>query len=60
MVTQSRRDALSAGRDAAIAARFHGAGLPANPHREGTVRNLYWQWGAERALKLIREIDRIG
>lgn len=60
MVTPLKRAALAQGRDAVIAARFHGGAEPANPHRRGSQRNLYWQWGHDRARKLLREIEAIG
>lgn len=60
MVTAFRRKALADGRDAVLAERFHGAPPPANPHPRGSRRELYWQWGHDRARKLLVEIDRIG
>jgi len=60
VVTPLKREALAQGRDAVLAARFHGGAEPANPHKRGSKRNLYWQWGHDRARKLLVEIDRIG
>jgi hypothetical protein len=59
-VVSYRQQALAAGRDAALAARFAGAPMPANPHRPGSKRALYWQWGVERADRLIDQLEEIG
>jgi len=43
------------GRDAAMQ-----GGEPYNPYRSGTQRWLYWQWGYDRATRLLAQIMEIG
>ena len=53
------RTALADGRKAALAARLKGAPA-ANPHRAGTKRHTYWNWGFERAARLLDQLEEIG
>jgi len=51
---RSQAQAMRDGRDAAM------IGSTANPHRTGTKRHNYRQWGHERTMRLLAQIQEIG
>ena len=55
----ARRIALREGREAALAP-LRGQPAPASPYRKGTKRHTWWTHGAERAARLVKEIEEIG
>lgn len=57
---RARNTALREGRDAAIVARLRSRPVPPNPYARGSKRALYYDWGAERAERLIDQIMEIG
>lgn len=56
----TRAEALARGRDALLAARVANGPSPENPYRRGTRSHRYFDWGAERAGRLLDQIMEIG
>ena len=54
------RTALREGKEAVVAARLKSAPPPQNPYSPGTKRHTYWQWGGERAARLLDQLEEIG
>ena len=56
---RGKSEALRAGRDAALA-RLRRQPALANPYRPNTKVHFYWQWGFDRADRLIEQVLEIG
>lgn len=56
MLSKINRQAKLDGATAAFLAASGRAPRPANPHPTGSKRHLFWQWGAERAERLLADI----
>lgn len=55
---RGQREAFVAGKQAAIAHRFHGAPPPADPYGpQAHKRRAAFQWGVERATRLIDQLE---